>query len=91
MFFLQVLEGPRGAVAATMARIQRDLRHTGVRVLEAAPLERRDFPEWSMTLVSDANATTTRLANPDLVDLRPALGGAEAARTLRAMLDAKRG
>jgi hypothetical protein len=47
--FLQALEGDRSAVAATLARIERDPRHRNVTVLfrdEAAT--ERQFGQWSM-------------------------------------------
>lgn len=48
--FTQVLEGPSDAVERTFERIQCDDRHTEIRVLEARPIRRRDFPSWSMAL-----------------------------------------
>jgi hypothetical protein len=89
VYFLQVLEGPRAPVVATMARIQRDGRHTKVNIIEAAPLARRDFADWSMALVPDRTATMARLTNPDLLDFRPATG-AQAANALRGMLASHR-
>ena len=89
LYFLQVLEGPRGPVVATMARIQRDRRHTKVNIIEAAPLARRDFADWSMALVPEHTATMARLTNPELLDFRPATG-AQAANALRAMLASHR-
>lgn len=83
VYFLQVLEGPRGPVVATMPRIQRDLRHTRIHILEAAPLAHLDFPDWSMALVPETTVAIARLTNPDLVDIVPAAGSA-AARSLRA-------
>jgi hypothetical protein len=46
--FAQVLEGPLAKVEETFERIQRDLRHDDVVVLENAIIPGRDFPEWSM-------------------------------------------
>lgn len=46
--FAQVLEGPLDAVEATFERIQRDLRHENVTVLEAGYINQREFPHWSM-------------------------------------------
>ncbi len=46
--FAQVLEGPLEAVEATFERIQRDLRHEDVVVLETCYAAVRDFPDWSM-------------------------------------------
>ncbi len=57
--FAQVLEGPLEHVQSTFERIQPDLRHTDVTVLEAAFVECREFPEWSMAF---AGATATHFA-----------------------------
>lgn len=46
--FMQVLEGEEADVNATHRRIERDSRHTGVIVLEHAPIEARSFARWSM-------------------------------------------
>ena len=52
--FAQVLEGLLKHVEATFERIQRDLRHADVTVLEAGFVSQREFPEWSMAF-SGAN------------------------------------
>lgn len=46
--FAQVLEGPMGPVIDTFERIQQDERHADVIVLQAEPIDVRDFPAWSM-------------------------------------------
>lgn len=46
--FAQALEGPLDAVEETFERIQCDLRHNDVVVLEAGPATGREFPDWSM-------------------------------------------
>lgn len=46
--FIQVLEGPRDALDATMTRIVRDERHRDVTVLATQPVETRSFREWKM-------------------------------------------
>lgn len=46
--FMQVLEGEDEAVDATHQRIERDARHTGVILLERAPISERSFSRWSM-------------------------------------------
>lgn len=46
--FLQVLEGEALAVDETFARVQRDPRHSGVYVIERAPVAERSFPTWTM-------------------------------------------
>lgn len=46
--FLQWLEGPEDAIAATFARIERDDRHTEIRCFFSDPLDQRVFPDWAM-------------------------------------------
>ncbi len=46
--FAQVLEGPMDCVETVFERIQCDPRHSDVTVLQATPVDRRDFPDWSM-------------------------------------------
>lgn len=52
--FAQVLEGPRAGVEATFERIQRDLRHSDVTVLQCGPTESRGFANWSMAFVGQS-------------------------------------
>jgi hypothetical protein len=53
--FAQVLEGPRRGVEATFERIQRDLRHSDVTVLQCGPVESRGFTNWSMAFVGQSS------------------------------------
>ena len=46
--YLQLLEGPDAAIAATFTRIGRDNRHLAVRLLTHTPVTRRMFPDWTM-------------------------------------------
>lgn len=46
--FVQVLEGPKDAVLATMDRITRDKRHHGIDVTGPHPIQERLFPDWCM-------------------------------------------
>ena len=46
--YLQQLEGGEAVVDALFSSIGRDLRHTGVRVLERTAVADRDFPDWAM-------------------------------------------
>jgi len=46
--FAQSLEGPMPAVEALFEHIQMDARHDRVVLLEAGPVTRRDFGDWSM-------------------------------------------
>ena len=56
-YFAQVLEGPRASVEETFERIQRDLRHGDITVLEGSDATQRDFPNWSMAHVEPATPT----------------------------------
>ena len=67
--FIQVLEGPLGAVEATFERICCDLRHRHVRLLELAVAEERVFGDWAMVQVTP----TLQLAQ-----LCPSVGAGEA-------------
>ncbi len=49
--FLQVLEGDYAKVSATFERIQRDLRHNQVIVLDSGYPAKRLFTDWSMAFV----------------------------------------
>lgn len=46
--FLQVLEGEQAAVEETFERVSADGRHTGVFVIDRAPIAQRAFSDWSM-------------------------------------------
>jgi hypothetical protein len=48
--FLQALEGPESAVRNIFARIEKDVRHVDISVLNSAPTvgQRRKFGDWSM-------------------------------------------
>jgi len=46
--FMQVLEGEESAVDETLGRLQVDPRHTGLFVLERAPIRARSFARWTM-------------------------------------------
>lgn len=50
LWFVQILEGERDAVSATLRRILRDERHDAVTVMDCRPLEARQFGNWWMGL-----------------------------------------
>ncbi|MCJ2088935.1 BLUF domain-containing protein [Methylobacterium sp. E-005] len=60
--FAQVLEGPRAGVEATFERIQRDLRHSDVTVLQCGLAESRGFANWSMAFVGQSALGQTRFS-----------------------------
>jgi hypothetical protein len=53
--FMQLLEGSREKIERLMVRINRDLRHHDVRVLEEGPVSHRQFSEWSMAFLDFAS------------------------------------
>ncbi|AWB25888.1 blue light sensor protein [Methylobacterium currus] len=61
--FAQVLEGPRNGVEATFERIQRDLRHSDVTVLQCVPVESRGFANWSMAFVGHSSRGRTQFSS----------------------------
>ncbi|WP_431257498.1 BLUF domain-containing protein [Roseateles chitinivorans] len=54
--FAQVLEGPAEDIARTLARIERDERHVGLRLLLDEPIVLRLFDRWRMQLLVDDGA-----------------------------------
>lgn len=46
--FVQLIEGPRDAVAATIGRIARDQRHTQLVPVEVVESSERLFPQWRL-------------------------------------------
>ena len=50
--FLQLLEGPRGAVEETFARIRTDPRHTDVRVLYEGPCTAPIYTHYNMGVIA---------------------------------------
>lgn len=65
-FFAQVLEGPLQKVEQTFERIQRDMRHGDVSVLECTMVASRDFPEWSMAFAGGGNGGTHSFADTSI-------------------------
>ena len=51
---LQVLEGPDEVIADLFLRIRRDPRHTALRLITRAVVERKEYEPWPMGLVADA-------------------------------------
>jgi hypothetical protein len=50
LWFVQILEGEREAVSATLRRIVTDERHDGVTLMDVRPAEKRLFGNWWMGL-----------------------------------------
>ena len=67
-WFIQALEGPADAVAATYGRIIADRRHTQVTRLSTEVIGRREFGEWAMCARSLSTADAGML---DMVAITP--------------------
>ena len=58
--FLQVLEGPKSKVMATLDKIRTDARHAGIIMLENRACLRTTFPDWSMGYLSVSEFSDTQ-------------------------------
>ena len=58
-FFLQLLEGPEANVRACYERIEKDPRHTDLKILGEITSSARLFPNWSMGHVPTEKVTTS--------------------------------
>jgi hypothetical protein len=61
--FAQVLEGRPLVVRGLLAVIQRDTRHTAMRIVEVEVVEDRIFPAWSMALLRDLDQVPAEFAD----------------------------
>ena len=52
LWFVQILEGEREAISATLRRIVADERHDNVTVMEVRSIEQRQFGNWWMGLAA---------------------------------------
>jgi hypothetical protein len=59
--FIQLLEGEKDDVLATVARIDQDPRHRGIIVLLEAECKKRDFADWSMGFQKLEGPETARM------------------------------
>ena len=84
--FAQALEGPVDDVTATFERIQCDPRHRDTVILQAGPVERREFGGWSMAYAGRMEDERMRFAR--IGTHRCPENGAE---TANAILDAMQG
>ena len=66
--FLQVLEGAEQDVQRTVARIQRDPRHSGMTVVQDQAIVDRDFSDWSMAYAQADSADFDRLRQARKLD-----------------------
>ena len=65
--YFQYLEGEAGAVSALYQKIEHDPRHKDAKLLVQEPIAVRDYPEWSMALLTWNEDTKAifRQFNPD--------------------------
>jgi hypothetical protein len=62
-YFLQTLEGSRGAVTERFGAIHRDPRHRDIEIVSATPTQRRWYNEWSMGFTQLMASHRRKLAN----------------------------
>lgn len=84
-YFLQVLEGPQGAIAEVFASILADPRHTDLRVVERGPIATRSFAGWDMAWVTAVSVTQIMAQEPDLPPILPYRGTEVVATLSRAL------
>jgi hypothetical protein len=77
MWFVQILEGEREAISATLRRIMADQRHDNITVMEARPVRERHFGNWWMGLAllrGDNSALFARHGIAERLDPRQMTG-----------------
>lgn len=77
LWFVQILEGEREAVSATLSRIIGDERHDKITVMEGRPVKDRCFANWWMglgVLRGDNSALYQRHGLGDTIDPRQLSG-----------------
>lgn len=64
--YLQLLEGEAVAVDALYRKIETDPRHTDIKMLVHEPIAQREYPKWSMALLTWNEETKAifKLFNP---------------------------
>lgn len=82
-FFAQVLEGPRQVIEDLLARIRTDPRHENVELLETGPIEKRQFPQWSMGYAQATILPQTTIGKMKPEELRDLLKTASLAQGKR--------
>lgn len=88
-YFLQCLEGERREVTETFGWILPDPRHTNVELMSVRDIEQRDFPDWTMGLLTPTGAMTTTFRRFLPTDDFPpqALTGESATALLKSLRD----
>ena len=73
--YAQVLEGPREAVTATMARIEADPRHCEIAIVARETVPQRSFARWSLAHIGTCGALDEAIGKfTGAADRRPAPG-----------------
>ncbi|GLS26066.1 BLUF domain-containing protein [Marinibactrum halimedae] len=83
--FIQLIEGPSDSVRSLFTSIERDLRHTHVKILIDEPLEKRMFGDWSMGFVNVDNEVKDNPGFKDYFSGQESIStmGAEPTKALR--------
>lgn len=81
--FAQLIEGPPGNVALLRAAIERDSRHRDIHTLEAAPVQCRQFADWSLAYSGSSTFVDLELRRIGVELRRDAAG---AVRSLKMLL-----
>ncbi|MGI4802969.1 MAG: BLUF domain-containing protein [Janthinobacterium lividum] len=79
--FAQTLEGPMAAVETVFERIQRDPRHCEPIILQAGPVDAREFGDWSMAYAGRHD--TERLRFDTLISVPGPVGQGQVLGLLR--------
>ncbi len=61
--FAQMLEGSKTAIAALMASIEADPRHSAISRIDFAPKPRRDLSRWSLAYSGDSTYVSCMVAD----------------------------
>ena len=95
-FFLQALEGERGAVNRLYHRIALDHMHTECQIMQTETIHTRSFVEWSMKLIGWEDAPTAQrrallLRHAGVTSFNPAqMTGEQAVGFLQDLADLER-
>lgn len=83
--FAQILEGPDAVVDALMARIARDPRHEQVTVVDAIPIDRRTFDDWTLSYSGGSRYVDKHIA--PLIDADGTGDGRQLRRLMQALAE----
>lgn len=73
-FFIQALEGEQNALETLFEKIKVDNRHYNVLTIYQQPIEKREFPQWSMGFATANLAALKQIAGFSDFMLKPQLG-----------------